>query len=292
MLSKNKRLLFLMLTPALLVIIVTSVYPLFYSLWLSFHYWNMSKSKTPQAFVGLENYIRVVGDSNFWGTVLVTLEYTVISVVISIVIGLAMAIVLQKPGKYNTFVKSTLIFPYAISPALKGVSWRFMLNPNYGIYDRILDFFFPFAKDFLWLGSPFSALFWVAMSEVWGWAPLIALMFIGALGSISPSVFEAARLDGVNGIQLFTKITLPLLKPIIVVITLLKTIFSLKMFDQVVTMTGGGPGRATQTLNYYIYQNAFRFLDMGYGAALACILVVSLGFLIFGYIKSLSEKRV
>ena len=288
MLSKNNKILFLMLAPALIIIMATSVYPLGYSFWLSTHYWKMDVSSSPSAFTGLENYIRCLTDSNFWGTVSVTLEFTIISVLISVVLGLGMAIILQKPGKYNSVVKATLIFPYAISPALKGVSWRFMLNPNYGIYDKILGFIFPFAKDYLWLGNAFSSIFWLAMSETWGWAPLIALMFIGALGSISPSVFEAAKLDGVNNFQLFWKITFPLLKPIILVITLLKTIFSLKMFDQVVTMTGGGPGRATQTLNYYIYKTGFSFLDMGYAAALACILILGLFVFVFGYMKAIS----
>ena len=201
-----------------------------------------------------------------------------------------MALVLQKPSRFNTVVKTTLIFPFAVAPALKGYSWRFMLNPSWGVYDTMLDTIFPFAADVVWLSNAFWAQFWLAMSEVWGWAPLIALMFIGALGSISPSIFEAAKVEGANNFELFWNITLPLLKPVIIIITLLKTIFSLKMFDQVVTMTGGGPGRATQTLNFYVYLNGFRFIDMGYASALAYLLIIALTVFAILYVKALYGK--
>jgi len=115
-------------------------------------------------------------------------------------------------------------------------------------------------------------------------------MFVGALGSISPDIFEAAKVEGATNWQLFWKVTLPLLSPVIVIVTLLKTIFSLKMFDQVVSMTGGGPGRATQTLNYYVYINGFRFLDMGYAAALSYILIIALSIFAVIYVRMLYRQ--
>ena len=130
------------------------------------------------------------------------------------------------------------------------------------------------------------------MSETWGWAPLIALMFVGALGAISPDIFNAAKIDGATNWEVFRHITLPLLRPVILIVTLLKTIFSLRMFDQVVTMTGGGPGKATQTINYYIYQIGFgRSLDMGYASAIAYILVVLLSIFAFFYVKVLLNRN-
>ena len=154
-----------------------------------------------------------------------------------------------------------------------------MLNPDYGILDAILDFCLPFMSDVVWLGEPYWAVFWLAMTEIWGWAPYIALVFIGALGALPKETQNAAKVDGANTFQVFWYITLPQLMPIIIMVGLLKTIFSVKMFDQVVTLTGGGPGRATETLNYYVYINGFRFIDMGYAAALAYILI--LGMLVF-----------
>jgi|GEM_PF-122212 len=286
---KNTK--FLLMAPSLLVVLIVTAYPLVNTFVLSFRSWRLDRSPRPEEFVGLANYMRAIDDRFFWNSVWVTITFTVISVVLSVVIGLAMALILQRSNKYNTIAKTMLIFPFAVAPALKGFSWRFMLNPSWGVYDTIIDFLIPPLKDIVWLSNAFWAQFWLAITEVWGWAPLIALMFIGALGSISTDIFESAKVEGATNYQLFRHITLPLLKPVIVIITLLKTIFSLKMFDQVVTMTGGGPGRATQTLNFYVYLNGFRYIDMGYASALAYLLIIALTIFAIFYVKALYGKE-
>ena len=295
--------------PALLVIVLTTIYPLLAALYYSFHNYNLRRA--PQfaiqigeagisidwSLLSLDNYSRAFGDSRFINSLEVTFWFTVISVGLSVIIGLFIAVIVQKGGWLHTLTKVLLIFPFAVSPALKGYSWRFMLNENYGIYDLLIDSLLvkpmnallslvnalPFveipliSESIVWLGDKFWALFMLAMSETWGWAPLIALMFVGALGSIDEQIFEAARIDGANRVQIFFRVTLPLLRPVILIVTMLKTIFSLKMFDQVVTMTGGGPVRATQTINYYIHQMGFvRSLDIGYASAMSYILVIAL----------------
>ena len=277
------------LGPALVVVLATVTYPLLSALVTSFRDWQLNESPEPGAFVGLENYQRVLQDAGFWNSVWVTVLYSVISVSITMLLALAIALVLQGPGRFKAFAKTMLILPYAVAPALKGFSWRFMLNENYGVYDTILDKI-PFTQGIVWLGDPFWALVSIAMSEVWGWAPLIALMFIGALGSIDPEVQEAARVDGANRLQLFFRITLPLLAPVILVAMLLKTIFSLKLIDQVVTMTGGGPGNSTETLNYFIYRQGFSFLDMGYASALAWISVLGIALFTVFYVRMMMRQ--
>jgi multiple sugar transport system permease protein len=281
----------MLLAPAMLLIAATSAYPLLFALNSSFRRWQLSRSPLPGEFVGFDNYARALTDRFFLNSIQVTAVFTFISVTLTIVIGLGMALVLQKPGRLNTFIKTLLIFPFAVSAALKGYTFRFMLNPEYGIIDQIIDFFFPFSKDLVWLANEYWALFWLAVTETYGWAPLIALMFIGALGTIPTEIFESAKVEGASNWQLFRYITLPLLSPVIVIVTLLKTIFSLKMFDQVVTMTGGGPGRATQTLNYYVYQTAFVTLDMGYASALSYILIIFMSILAYLYVRVLYGNR-
>lgn len=299
--------------PALLVVGLTTTYPLLAALYFSFHRYTLrslpefaiqfgSEPCDPfmsfnSSLLTLDNYMRAFGDSRFINSLNVTFWFTVISVALSLIIGLAIAIMVQKGSIVHVITKTLLIFPFAISPALKGYSWRFMLNENYGIYDLLIDNLIikpmnwlialfnilpfpdimPISLEIVWLGEEFWALFMLAMSEVWGWAPLIALMFVGALGSIDSHIFEAARIDGANNVQIFWRVTLPMLRPVILIVGMLKTIFSLKMFDQVVTMTGGGPVRATQTINFYIHQVGFvRGLDIGYASALSYILVVIL----------------
>jgi multiple sugar transport system permease protein len=280
-----------LLTPALLVVLLTTTYPLLNALITSFRDWRLNRGPLPRAWVGFDNYARAFTDDGFINSVTVTLIFTVLSVTMSLVLGLAIALLLNKPGWRYTAIKSVLFFPFAISPALKGYSWRFMLNPDYGIYSYLIGTLIPPLKNFVWLSTTADSLFWIAISEVWGWAPLMALMFIGALGAISPEINEAANLDGAGRLSTFFHITLPLLAPVLLIVTLLRVISSLKMFDQVVTLTGGGPGRSTQTLNYYVYQVGFRNLDMGYASALAIILVLVLSLFAFGYVRLLIGKR-
>lgn len=287
--SREKYVKWVLLTPALLILAGTTLYPFIYSFITSFRVWKLTRSPAPGEFVGFDNYIRAFSDAGFWNSVWVTIVFTVISVVLSMVIGLAIAIILERATKLNILVKSLLIFPFAMAPALKGYSFRFMLNPDYGIIDAIIDTVFPFMADVVWLGEPYWAIFWLAMTEIWGWAPYIALVFIGALGALPRETLNAARVDGASTFQVFWYITLPQLKPIIIMVALLKTIFSVKMFDQAVTLTGGGPGRSTETLNYYVYNQGFKFYDMGYASALAYILVTTMFIFAFLYVRFLMK---
>jgi len=282
----------LLLAPAMLVLAATVVYPFLSALVLSFRDWQLSKSPEPGDFVGLANYQRAFGDPHFINSVVVTIEYTIVSVALSMVIGLGIALLLFRPSLINTVLKAFLIFPFAMSPALKGFSWRFMLHPQYGIINELIGRVYPPAAGFVWLGQPFWAMFWLAITEVWGWAPYIALVFIGALGTLPQDAFDAAKVDGASTIQTFWHVTLPLLSPIIVMMTLLKTIFSVKQFDAVVTLTGGGPGRATETMNYYVYKSGFSFFDMGYASALAYLLVVAMFAFAFFYVRTLLQREV
>jgi multiple sugar transport system permease protein len=283
---------YVMIAPAVIVLAGTTLYPFVYAFFLSFQNWKLSRSPVPGPFIGFDNYIRAFNDVHFWNSVIVTLKFTVVSVALSIVIGLVMALLLQKSSRFNTVLRTLLIFPFAISPALKGFTWRFMLNPHFGILDSIIDFLFPPLATVVWLGGAGTALFWLAVTEVWGWAPFIALIFIGALDSMSQDPFDAAKVDGASALKTFRYVTLPMLRPIIVMVTLLKTIFSIKVFDQVVTLTGGGPGSSTETINYYVYKTGFKFFDMGYASAIAYLMVVVLFFLALLYLKTVMKEEV
>ena len=314
--------------PALIVIVLTTIYPLLAALYFSFHKYKLRKPplfaiqlaseagdpliSIDWSLLTLDNYALAFSDSRFINSLNVTFWFTVLSVALSVLIGLFIAVIVQKGGVLHTLTKVLLIFPFAVSPALKGYSWRFMLNEEYGVYDLLIDNLIvepinavisllnalpfvditPVSESIVWLGDQFWALFMLAMSETWGWAPLIALMFVGALGSIDIQIFEAARIDGASNLQIFWRVTLPLLRPVILIVTMLKAIFSLKMFDQVVTMTGGGPVRATQTINYYIHQVGFvRSLDIGYASAMSYILVLILTILAAFYVSRVLNRR-
>ncbi len=278
---------YLFLGPAVFITLAASLYPMYFALITSFRDWRLARSLVPQDFIGFDNYIRAFQDERFHNSLVVTLKYVVISVSMSIILGLMMALLLQKNNWLNTIVKTVMILPFAVSPALRGFTWKFMLNPHYGAFDAVVDAIFPFLADISWLAQPTWALIMLAITEVWGWAPLVALMFIGGLDTINPEVTEAASLDGANELQIFRHVTLPLLSPIILLVTLLRIIFSLKIFDQIVTMTGGGPGDATQALNYFVYLNGFRFFDLGYASALGYLLLLMMLIAAYFYVRSL-----
>lgn len=277
----------MLLGPALLIILLTVIYPLASSFITSFRDWRLIDSPTPGPFVGVSNYTRAFGDAGFLNSLGVSAIYMVISVGLTLLLGLGIALLLQKPTPLNIFTRTLLIFPFAVAPVLKGFSWRFMMNNEYGVYAKMIGALIPPLQNFVWLGHQISALFIIAFSEIWGWAPLFALMFIGAIGSIPAEANEAARVDGATSFQIFRKITLPLLSPVIYIVALLKIISAFKMFDQIAIMTGGGPGDSTQTLYYYVYQVAFRNLDMGYASALSYILVAIMAVISTFYVRTL-----
>ncbi|MBP7694365.1 MAG: sugar ABC transporter permease, partial [Anaerolineales bacterium] len=210
---------YVMLAPAMIVVFATTVYPMANAFWLSFQQWQLTKSKAPNGFVGLDNYLQAFTDRFFINSVVVTIEYTFISVALTLVLGLGMAVILQKRSFINTIIRTFLIFPFAVSPALKGYSFRFMLQPDYGIIQLTLGRIFPALTDMVWLSNPWWAMFWISISEVWGWAPLYALMFIGAMGSIPTDIFDAAKVDGAGNAQIFWSITLPMISPVLIIAT-------------------------------------------------------------------------
>ncbi|TCP45090.1 carbohydrate ABC transporter membrane protein 1 (CUT1 family) [Tamaricihabitans halophyticus] len=282
---------YLHLAPALLAVVLTTVYPLVSALITSFRHWRLNETREAGEFVGLAQYQRVFTDDTFFNSALVTLNFTVISVVLSVGLGLCIALILNNRTRLSALTKALLILPFAVAPALKGFSWRFMLNPDTGVYDKMLDSVLPFADNINWLGDPFWALMVLALTEVWGWAPLIALMLLGGLNSISPEVREAARIDGANAWQQFWRVTFPLLRPLLLIVVFLKAVFSVKIFDQVVTTTGGGPGRATESLNFFAYSQGFTFLDIGYASAVSWVIVLVLGVLAALYLIAMARQE-
>jgi multiple sugar transport system permease protein len=280
---------YFLLFPAVALITVTTLLPIVQVINISLQQWVITQSLTPGPYIGFDNYTRAFQDPEFWNAVWVTFIYTLITAFFSIMIGLIIAITLQRTTPITGFIKAILIFPFAISLTLRGYSFRFMLLDGSGILDVLLDFFFPMFSDILWLGEPASALFWLCVGVFWSWGPLSGLMLLGALNNIPTDIFEAARVDGAGNWRIFWSITLPLLRPMILVVVLLITLFSIRMFDLVQTMTAGGPGRATETLNFFIYRVGFRFFDMGYASALAMLLTVVLIILSYLYSRILMD---
>ncbi|MEM7302914.1 MAG: sugar ABC transporter permease [Pseudomonadota bacterium] len=288
---RDKQLKYLLVLPAVLVVFVTAIWPLIESLRLSFTLGRLSKPNFPQGYVGVENYTwAFLEEPPFWNSVNVTLIYTFITVALTTLLALGLAMLLAPGGKLRSGVQTLLILPFAMSPALIGVSFRFMFNPEFGLFDAFFGLIFPPLADVSWLADPTLAFAVCVIADVWGWIPFLTLVLIGGLASIPQDTLEAAQVDGASGWRVFKDITLPQLMPVLAVVLILKSIFSLKTFDQVYMLTNGGPGTATQTLSHYIYFNGMKYGQIGYSASVAWLMVIPMVFLTFLYARFVFRK--
>ena len=287
----QRKLAFALLAPAFLIVAFTTVYPMVSSFWTSFHVLNLAKSLELGRFVGVENYTEAfTEDPEFWTIMAVTARFVVIDVSLTILAALGLAILLLRAGFGQSVVRTLIILPFAMSPALIGISWRFMLNPDYGAFSRTIAAVFPALRDFDYLASPALSMAALISADVWHWAPYFTFMLMGGLASIPPETQEAARIDGAGNWRVFRDVTLPQLAPVLVVAVILKSVFALKVFDSIVTMTSGGPGRSTTTLAYFAYHIGFRDYDFGYAAAVAYILTAILFLLSLSYVRMAFRK--
>ena len=280
-----------LLVPAFVIVLATTIYPLAYSFITSFRAWDMTESRSPQGFVGFDNYIYAASESAFLNSLWVTFIFVIASVTLTVVLAMALALLLRRKGPMHTFTRIILILPFAMSPALIGVSYRFMFNPEFGVLAKGLGAIFPSLQGVPWLADPDLAMGILVLTDVWHWTPYMTFMCLGGLASVPKETEEAARIDGASNLRIIFGIILPQMRGVILVMAVLKTIFALKMFDQVVTLTGGGPGTSTETLAYFIFNVGFRWFDMGYASALAWILTAIMMFISIWYVRMLLSDR-
>lgn len=266
-----------LLAPALVVVLAMAGFPLLYSLALSFRSWKLAQSSQPGDWVGWANYVNLfTDDPEFLEALWVTVIFVVLDVLATVLFALVFALLLQRTAGIHSFARVLLILPFVMSPALIGISFRFFLNPEYGIAQFLVAQVFPMMREKVWLADSSLAMLAVIASDVWHWAPYMTLVMLGGLASIPKETLEAARIDGAGPWACFRDVTLPQLGPVIGIVVVLKTVFALKAFDTIYTLSNGGPGTSTQTLAYFVYQTAFSYYDMGYAAAAAYVLTALL----------------
>jgi len=229
------------------------------------------------AFVGLENYRRMIADPLFWRSLQVTVLYVVALVPLLYATGLGLALLVQTNSRFSTVARSLLFMPQTVSLVVVGLVWQVLLIDKIGVFNQVGGFFG--LGSISWLGDPRFALFSVIVISVWFLMGFYMLIFLGGLQDIPPEYYEAARIDGAGPVQSFFEITLPLLQPTSFFVLLVSTVTAVcgsQTFDLIYVMTKGGPANSTSLAIFYIYQQAFLFNEYGYAAAMASVLVVVL----------------
>ena len=276
----------LLLTPALAVLLSLSIYPLIYSITIS-----LQRETAEGLKWTLANFARLGSDSFFLTAMAHTFVYAAAALVLEFSIGLGLALLLNTQMRGRGFFRATLLVPMMLPTVVVGVVWRLMLNANFGAINGTLKEFGLNTESLTWTASPRLAFLSVIVVDVWQWTPFVFLVLLAGLQAIPQEPYEAALIDGSSRWQTFRFVTLPLLKPAILIALLLRTMDLLRVFDQIFILTEGGPGFATETISLYIYRTAFRFFDFGYAAAMSFVLLALTNVISAIYIRLLQTKE-
>jgi multiple sugar transport system permease protein len=279
---QERRFALALFLPAFVLLVATTTLPLIYLLWSSTQRIDLTMPWMSGS-AGLENYAKLGGDTRFWQSLKLTVIYTGTTVVLQVLIGLGLALLVLQVRAGQAILRIGAILPIVLAPVVAGLFWRsLVLAPDFGILDfvtRALGL-----GSYNWLGDPQLALVSVIAIHTWQWTPFAFLVLLASLAALPPDLYEAARLDRAGPWQRFRHITLPLIRPAIVIVVILRMVTALSAFAAIFAATGGGPGSATEILNLYAYRLSFTELNIGYGAAVAAVLLLitlSVAFFLF-----------
>jgi len=287
---QKKQIGILLCLPSFIIIFFVLGYPLGYSIYISFLKMNIASSLRGPEFVGLTNYVNALYDIKLWAAIGRTAYITVWDVLVGTSLGLLMALLLNTMFKGRGILRGIVLFPFILPPVVNGLIWKWVYNPNYGFLNGFLYQIGIIRSYQSWLSQPWTALHMIILANLWQGTAFAYILYLGGLQSIPLQLYDAAKIDGASRYHTLTRITLPLLLPITLVIVVLKTILTFKLFDLIYVLTGGGPANSTQVITYYIYKKSFDFLEFGGAAALSYILTLLLLVFVYVYYKLLQKE--
>ena len=286
----DKAIAWIFVTPTILLLLAINIYPLFYAISMSFTNFYANKIGKEIKWVGLKNYIKVLGKESVWERMQVTANFMFWTLLIQALIGLGLALLLNKKFKGNELLTTLIVLPMMLSPAVVGTFWTYLYNPQVGVFSYIMNFFYNFGPIDM-IGSSVLAPWSIVIVDTWMWTPFTMLICLAGLRSIPDYLYEAAEVDRASRWQQFIYITLPSVLPFLLLALLFRGIENFKMFDMVVELTSGGPGSATELASIQLKREAFEKWKTGYSSAYAVILFVT----IFGfgnvYVKVLNKIK-
>lgn len=268
------------------MLVALSIYPLFYAVRVAFQTGSGAAMRW-----SLTNFARLASDGFFLSALAHTFIYAAVALTFEFLLGLGLAVLLDRPIRGRSVFRSVLLVPMMLPPVVVGVVWRLMLNADFGAINGSLKAAGVNTESLTWTASPALALGSVIAVDIWQWTPFMFLVLLAGLQAIPQEPYEAALIDGSSAWQTFRHVTLPLLKPAILIALLLRTMDLLRVFDQIFILTEGGPGFSTETVSLYIYRTAFRFADFGYAAAMSFVLLLLTNIVSVGYIRLLQKQE-
>jgi len=263
-------------TPALAAILLLIGYPILYSLWISFHRYNLKRPNLFR-FIWLENYWSILASDEFWSSLWITLLFTALAVAVVIALGVLIALLLNESFPGRGFVRMIVLVPWAIPPVVNGLMWQWIYDAKVGALNGLLVSLGFLTSYRGWLSDPTSALLALVTAHVWNALPFAVILLLAALQTIPGELYDAARVDGSGGWHLF-HVTFPWLAQPLLIVLILQTILAIRVFDVIYVLTAGGPGTATTTLTWQTYLTTFDSLDFGLGNAYAYIVgIITMG---------------
>ncbi|MEI8320853.1 MAG: sugar ABC transporter permease [Alphaproteobacteria bacterium] len=284
----------LFIAPTLVTLLLVAGWPLVRTIWFSMTDASLNSMEIYR-FVGFENFSMLIQDSGWWRAVRNTLTFATISVALELTLGLGIALILNAHFKGRAWVRTAMLIPWAIPTIVSAKMWRWMFNDVYGVVNHILVKVGILAKPVAWMADPDLAMATIILVDVWKTTPFMALLLLAGLQMLPQECFEAARIDGIHPLRVFWRVTLPLLKPAIIVAMVFRTIDALRVFDLIYILTSGS--RDTMSMSVYARQQLFDFQNVGLGSAAATFLflimaIISIAFLTAGRMKSdMKEDR-
>jgi multiple sugar transport system permease protein len=277
----------------LIFMIATMAYPVYVNLDMSLQDLNVRTFRAGDApFIGLDNYTKLIEDPGFWHSTRLSISFTTISLTFQFLIGFGLALFFNRPFPGNGLMRSLLLLAWLMPAVVGGTLFRWIADGDYGVFNHFLESIGLSSATRYWLINPDFALFGTIVANVWVGAPFHMLLTLAGLQNISPTLYEAASIDGASTFQRFTGITLPLMRSVILGVLLLGFIYTFKVFELIFVMTDGGPVDATTVLPIYIYKLTFSFFRFGEGAAAAMLLLAGLLLLAVGYARIIRAEEV
>ena len=255
--------------PATIVVAAVIVFPWVFTLWMSAHEWKVTGD---HAFAGFDNYRKLFTDTRFLESVPRTLWFTALAVVIPIFLGVWAAVVFHRDFPLRGVLRTIFVMPMMATPVAIALVWTMMFHPQLGVLNYLLSLVG--IPPFAWIYDPATVIPTLVLVEVWHWTPLVMLIVLGGLAGLPTDPYDSALIDGASDWQMFRYITWPLILPYVMIAVVIRTIDALKVFDTIAVISQGGPGTASETLNFFLYLQAFQFYNLGYASAVVIVFFV------------------